>query len=61
MNIGTLRDPNTGETYADVYDLIELFKDIRNHPEKYDQDLVISLIGQIFKKIPIEPKVEIPF
>ena len=59
MNIGILRDPYKDKTYAKVDDLIELLKDIREHPENYNQDAVVKLIEQLTGKIPIEP--EIPF
>ena len=54
MKVRTIRDPETGKTCADVRDLIALFKDIREHPDKYDQDLVVTVIGQLAGKIPIE-------
>ena len=61
MNVRTIADPNTGETFADVNDLVYLFRDIKEHPEKYDRDAVITLIGEIAGKIPIKKEPERPF
>lgn len=46
MNVGILKSPD-GETFANINDLIALFKDVKEHPEKYDKGAVVTLIGQL--------------
>jgi len=57
MNVGTITSEE--ETFANVDDLIYLFLDIKEHPEKYNKDAVITFIGQLAGKIPIKKKMEI--
>lgn len=61
MSVGTITDPNTGETFANVDDLLNLFRDIKEHPEKYNKEAVVTLIGQLAGKIAIRQEIEKPF
>lgn len=56
-----IKNNDTGETYADIKDLIALFKDIKEHPENYKQEIVVKMIGQLAGKIPIEKEPIRPF
>ena len=58
--IGTLRDPNSGEVFADIDDLIAFFKDAREHPDKYDQAAITRLAEEAMGKKK-EPTMERPF
>ena len=58
--IGTLRDPNSGEVFADIDDLIAFLKDARGYPDKYDQAAVIRLAEEAMGK-KREPTIERPF
>ena len=61
INVATLTDP-TGETFANVDDLLALFRDIKDNPENYNKDAVVRFIGQLAGKIPIEKETSrIPF
>jgi len=61
VKIHTLQNPYEDKTYAKVDDLIELFKDIQELPENYNQDAIIKFIGQLAGKMPIEPETPNPF
>jgi len=60
MTVGILRDPNSGEVYADVTDLIAMLKDALEHPEKYDEEVVTRLAEEAMGKKK-EPTMERPF
>jgi len=60
MKIRKLRNPD-GRTFANIDDMISLFKDIKENPEKYNQEAVVTVIGQLAGKIPIEKEIENPF
>jgi hypothetical protein len=61
MNIGTIRDPNSGEVFADIDDLIALFKDAREHPDKYDEIVITRLAEEATGKKKVEAPIERPF
>lgn len=58
--IGTLRDPNSGEVFADIDDVIALLRDAREHPEKYDEATITRLAEEAMEK-KREPTIERPF
>ena len=62
MKIRKLRHPD-GRVFANIDDMISLFKDIRENIEKYNREAVVTVIGKLAGKISIEEekKTENPF
>jgi hypothetical protein len=60
MNIEVL-STSEGEVYASVGDLLLLLKDAKEHPEKYNEEMVTRLAEEILGKREVKPAIEKPF
>ena len=61
VKVRKLYDPYKQQTFANVEDLFALFKDAKEHPEKYDKEVITRLAEEVTGKKQIEPTIERPF
>ncbi len=53
MKIRKIYDPYKQQTFANVEDLLALFKDVKAHPEQYNEASVTRLAEEVLGKKPI--------
>ncbi len=54
MKIRKLYDPYKQQTFANVEDLLAMFKDAKEHPENYDEKTITRLAEEVMGKQQME-------
>ena len=61
VKVRKLYDPYKHQTFARVEDLLVLLEDAKDHPKKYDEQVITRLAEELMGKKKIEPIMERPF